>query len=102
MIDVQDKREVKHAKWVPLAKLNHSNDLKDTTIEHHLFPVAFEYIQVLLEQVREYDESDKKLTLIEFLVKKNLAAGAPINLTADSPKPKGYNFYQKGGRSNDY
>merc|ERR1711920_205316 len=101
-IDVQDKREVKHAKWVPLSKLSHSNDLKDDTIEYHLFPVAYEFISVLIEQIKAYDNSDKQNTLIEFLKENNLAAGEELTLTEDSPKPKGYNFYQKGGRSKDY
>jgi len=76
--------------------------LNDTAIEYPLFPVAYEYVQVLLGQIKEYDASDKKLTLKEYLVKHNLAAGEPLKLTGDSPKSKGYNFYQKDGRSKDY
>ena len=70
-----DKREVKHAKWVPLSELNHSNDLNDATINYPLFQVAYEFVSVLIEQVAQYDASEKKMTLIEYLIANNLAAG---------------------------
>ena len=96
-IDIQDKREVKHAKWVPLTKLQHANDLEDTNIEYHLYPAAFEYLAVLTEQLKGYDQSDKSLSLTDFLIKHNLAPGKQLDQQAiqdGTVKPRGFNFYQ--------